>query len=175
MCQSGIILEIKNQNETSYQSLVRMSTLDEELFVHSAYPTSSGDSVFFGPDTYRFWRAIKSMLSDRNKDVFPVHRAVDIGCGAGPGAILLSKAYPNAQIFGVDINDNALRLTDINARLANVKVLSCKSNILNEIEGEFDLIISNPPYLVDPLKRRYRHGGGNLGSDLSLSILDVSC
>ena len=38
------------------------------------------------------------------------------------------------------------------------------------VAGSFDLIISNPPYLVDPLARVYRHGGGELGSALSVEI-----
>src|SRR5215207_8891358 len=39
-------------------SKVRFSTLGPQLFVHSAFPTEQGDAVFFGPDTYRFARAL---------------------------------------------------------------------------------------------------------------------
>ena len=39
-------------------------------------------------------------------------------------------------------------------------------------EGQFDLILSNPPYLADPLARLYRHGGGELGSELSVQIVE---
>jgi methylase of polypeptide subunit release factors len=38
------------------------------------------------------------------------------------------------------------------------------------VEGQFDMIVANPPYLNDPLQRAYRHGGGELGSGLSLRI-----
>lgn len=34
--------------------------------------------------------------------------------------------------------------------------------------------MANPPYLVDPARRAYRHGGGLLGSDLSLDIIDTA-
>jgi methylase of polypeptide subunit release factors len=37
-----------------------------------------------------------------------------------------------------------------------------------------DLLIANPPYLVDPAERAYRHGGGPLGAGLSLKILDAA-
>ena len=37
-----------------YVSDVRFSTLHGRLYAHSAYPTLAADSVFFGPDTYRF-------------------------------------------------------------------------------------------------------------------------
>ncbi len=150
-----------------WQSLVRLSSLDGLLFIHSAYPTTEADSVFFGPDTYRFARAIAA-LPDR-----PVRRAVDIGCGAGPGAILIARAHPAAEIVAVDINDAALRLTRANAALAGVKVEAVNSDLLRGVPGEFDLIVANPPYLVDPAARAYRHGGGELGADLSLAILDA--
>ena len=38
------------------QSRVRVASIDQDLFVHSAYPTTQEDAVFFGPDTYRFTR-----------------------------------------------------------------------------------------------------------------------
>ena len=40
--------------------------------------------------------------------------------------------------------------------------------------GSFDLIVSNPPYLIDGTGRSYRHGGGQLGEGLSLEILRQS-
>lgn len=36
-----------------WRSQVRVSSLGEQLFVHSAFPTLAADAVFFGPDTYR--------------------------------------------------------------------------------------------------------------------------
>lgn len=42
----------------------------------------------------------------------------------------------------------------------------------SRVDGDFDLVVSNPPYLNDPLRRAYRHGGGAFGADLSLAILD---
>lgn len=147
------------------RSLVRFSSLDGLLFAHSAYPTTAADAVFFGPDTYRFARAIQRELHR------PVRRAVDIGCGAGPGAVLIARAWPDADVFGVDINPRALAFTAANATLAGVRVTAALSNLLTGVPGEFDLIVANPPYLVDPLARAYRHGGGDLGAQLSLDIL----
>lgn len=154
----------------SRRSAVRLSSLDGMLFLHSAYPTTAADAVFFGPDTYRFARAVLAHL----KDGPPVRRAVDIGCGAGPGAILVARACPGAEVVAVDINQAALRLTEVNAVLAGVRVSAVDSNLLASVPGSFDLIVSNPPYLVDPGERAYRHGGGPLGAGLSLAILDTA-
>jgi methylase of polypeptide subunit release factors len=160
------------QHGGRWHSLVRLSTLHGRLFIHSAYPTVDADAVFFGPDTYRFAAAVASHLETRAS---PVRRAVDIGCGAGPGAIVLALERPGAEVLAVDINDAALRLTAINAALAGTpNVVPHRSNLLSAVDGQFDLIIANPPYLLDCTQRTYRHGGGGLGEGLSLAITRVA-
>ena len=153
-----------------WRSRVRLSSLDGQLFVHSAFPTEAADAVFFGPDTYRFASAIQAHLNLHRGNI---GRAVDIGCGSGAGAILTALARPQAEVLAVDINPAALRLTQVNAALAAADNLQARhSNLLDAVDGEFDLILANPPYLVDPTERAYRHGGGPLGAGLSLAILE---
>jgi hypothetical protein len=150
-----------------WRSRVRVSSLGDQLFVHSAYPTEDADAVFFGPDTYRYANALEAQLRFETGDI---RRAVDIGSGAGPGAILVALARPDAEVLAVDINERALALTRVNAELAGAdNVSACYSNLLNDVAGDFDFILSNPPYLVDPCERAYRHGGGPLGAGLSLA------
>ncbi len=155
-----------------WRSLVRLSSLDGALFLHSAYPTGAADAVFFGPDTYRFASAIRIELAAR---AAPIHRAADIGCGAGPGGILVAAACPGAAVAMLDINDAALRLARINAVLAGTSnAAAFRSDLLSGVPGDFDWIVSNPPYLLDPARRSYRHGGGSLGEGLSIAILDAA-
>jgi len=45
---------------------------------------------------------------------------------------------------------------------------------LNDLDGGFDLVLSNPPYILDPAKLRYRHGGDMHGAGLSVSIVDAA-
>ena len=154
-----------------WRSAVRLSSLDGMLFVHSAFPTDAPGAVFFGPDTYRFASAITALLGSGRV----VSRAVDIGCGAGPGALVIARARPAAEVLAADINEDALRLTRVNAALAGAGNVSTRySDILSGIDSTFDLIVSNPPYLADPAERAYRHGGGPLGAALSLAILDAA-
>lgn len=152
------------------KSRVRWSSLDDLLFVHSAFPTEAADSVFFGPDTYRFAQLIHAHLQ---QNFAPIRRAVDIGCGAGVGAILIARARREAEVLALDINPEALRMTAINAALAEVANVSVEaSDLLQDVDGYFDLIVANPPYMADPAERAYRHGGGALGAELSLRIVE---
>ncbi len=158
--------------EDGFRPLVRLSSLGGRTFIHSAFPTTEADAVFFGPDTYRYALALEELFAS---GLARVKRAVDIGTGAGPGAILSALRFPDAEVTGVDINPEALRLTRINAALAGARNVEAReSNLLRDVEGDFDLIVSNPPYLIDPSERAYRHGGGPLGAGLSLAILDAA-
>ncbi len=153
-----------------WRSTVRWSSLDDLLLVHAAWPTDSRDAVFFGPDSYRFAQLIHDHLSSTPERV---QHAVDIGCGSGVGALLIARAAQHAQVCAVDINPMALRYTAINAALAGVANVSVeRSDLLNDIAGTFDLIVANPPYMLDAGQRAYRHGGGALGAELSLRIVE---
>lgn len=166
MQEAGVL----QPHRDGWRSLVRLSSLDGMLLLHSAYPTLAADSVFFGPDTYRYAAAIAAWLQTAG----PLRRAVDIGCGAGPGAMLIARAQPAAEVVGVDINGAALLLTRVNAAAAGVGVEARYSDLLTAVDGEFDLIVSNPPYLADPAARAYRDGGGEFGAALSLAIVDAA-
>jgi len=150
------------------KSLVRFSTYRGLIFAHSAFPCARADSVFFGPDTYRFLRAIDSLP----RTIARPGRIADIGTGSGAAGIHLAHMYPQADVVLADINTAALTFAAANADLnqcPNARVVN--SDILKNIPGQFDLIVSNPPYLIDAAHRIYRHGGGALGHDLSLRIL----
>ncbi len=149
------------------RSRVRYSTLGDQLFIHSAYPTSGADAVFFGPDTYRFVRALRPLIRPGTR------RIIDIGAGSGAGGLAAAQVAGGAEVVLGDINDAALRLCAVNAAINRIANVTCpNSDVLAGIDGDADLIIANPPYLVDPARRRYRHGGGELGWDLSARIVD---
>ncbi|WP_336488780.1 methyltransferase [Methylobacterium nigriterrae] len=155
------------------RAAIRLSSLDGELFAHAAYPPSAADAVFFGPDTMRFVAAVLAHLEGRDR---PVRRAVDIGCGAGAAGIALAKRLPGAEIVLADINPAALRAARVNARLAGTEgVEPRRSDMLRDVGGRFDLIVSNPPFMIDASERAYRHGGGPLGAGLSLAVVEAAC
>ena len=153
------------------RSKVRFSTLQGSLYVHSAYPTIEDEAVFFGPDTYRFGALIQRILA---QSPAKIDCLVDIGCGTGAGGIIAAKTLKHAaaQVILTDINATALRYARVNAELAATPNTSFRQGDLFEvIDQPVDLIVANPPYLLDPGARLYRHGGGELGSGLSTRIV----
>ncbi len=164
--------DILEPGGSGWRSRIRISSLDSVLFVHSAFPTTQADAIFFGPDTYRFIAALKYHLSRRSQSI---KRILDIGCGAGPGAIIAARLFPDAEVIGADINEAALDTARFNAVAAQTSNVSfVQSNLFDNLSGDFDLIIANPPYLVDASQRAYRHGGGALGAGLSEAIVQGS-
>ncbi|HWJ37900.1 MAG TPA: class I SAM-dependent methyltransferase [Sphingomicrobium sp.] len=144
------------------RSLVRVASLDDDLYLHSAFPTIGEDAVFFGPDTYRFVRFVRAHI-DRYRDT--VAKVIDMGSGSGVGGINVARSLPNrAKIKLVDINPAAGQLAAINARFAEVEVEPVLSD---KIDGPCDLVIANPPYIMDPSHRLYRDGGSLLGGAIA--------
>jgi len=158
---------------TLLRSTVRIASLGDDLFLHSAYPTVEENAVFFGPDTSRFARFLGHALAHRIVQPRPL-RVLDVGCGSGAGGIAVARALAAlgipAKVVMYDINPLALQYTAVNAEVAGVTVTLAQGDALAAVDGMFDLIVSNPPYLDDAAQRAYRHGGTRLGRALSARI-----
>ena len=158
------------------QSRLRVASVGDDLFVHSAYPTTQDDAVFFGPDTYRFARFVQQGVASFLPTGGQPVRLLDVGCGSGAGGIVAARALAKVAELGPleismnDINPLALQYTAVNSAFADVAVKPALGNALRAVKGEFDMIISNPPYLDDAAQRAYRHGGAGLGRALSVRI-----
>ena len=76
-------------------------------------------------------------------------KILDIGTGSGCIAISLAKNIPNSEVFAVDISEKALATANENAVLNKVSVTFLQKNILKttDLEQQFDIIVSNPPYV----------------------------
>ncbi len=84
---------------------------------------------------------------------------LDIGTGSGCIAISLAKMLPDAEVYALDISEEALNIAKENARINNVNVTFIQDDILNlknNIETKFDIIVSNPPYVRELEKAEMR-------------------
>lgn len=146
------------------RSRIRVSTLDGLRFAHSAYPTDEAEAVFFGPDSYRFARFLKDRLSRYGH----VSHLVDMGAGSGVGGIVASTILQDAKITLLDMNPAACRFAAANAAAAGVAVDRVLGRGLADVAGAIDLVVANPPFMIDGKSRTYRDGGDMHGARLSL-------
>lgn len=76
-------------------------------------------------------------------------KILDIGTGSGCIAIALAKNCSNDEVFAIDISEKALATAQKNAQKNGVNVIFFQKNILetDDLLQQFDLIVSNPPYV----------------------------
>ncbi|MBS1709151.1 MAG: peptide chain release factor N(5)-glutamine methyltransferase [Armatimonadetes bacterium] len=73
---------------------------------------------------------------------------LDIGTGSGVLAVSLKLERPGLRVTGCDISPGALTVAWVNASLLGADILLVRSDLLDDVTGQFDLIVSNPPYVA---------------------------
>ncbi|MUH35311.1 peptide chain release factor N(5)-glutamine methyltransferase [Zobellia amurskyensis] len=101
-------------------------------------------------------------------------RILDIGTGSGCIAILLAKLLPQAKVSALDISEKALQTAKKNAELNSVKVDFIQTDILNfnGFASDFDIIVSNPPYVRELEKREMHKNVLEHEPDMALFVSD---
>ena len=74
-------------------------------------------------------------------------RVADVGTGSGAIAISIALEMPSAEVFATDISSEALEVAHMNARRLGAEVKFAQGNLLAQLQGKFDIIVSNPPYI----------------------------
>jgi len=81
----------------------------------------------------------------------PEARLLDLGTGTGAIIISIIVEAPHTQGFAVDISSSALTIAAKNARMHKVedRLIFAQGSWFNSVKGQFDIILSNPPYITD--------------------------
>lgn len=125
--------------------------------------------------------AILQNQTQSNKKNQPI-KICEIGCGSGIIAICLKLLLPSAQITALDISEKALILAQKNASKFGAKITFLKSDLLSNVSENFDIIVSNPPYIardypLDLSVLKEPHialFGGEIGDEILKKIVNLS-
>ena len=112
--------------------------------------------------------------SQNPKAKIPMQKILDIGTGSGCIAISLAKNIPNARVFAIDVCDKALATAKKNAEINSVNVTFLEKNILetDDLEEQFDIIVSNPPYVRELEKQEIKKNVLDHEPHLALFVQD---
>ena len=101
---------------------------------------------------------------------------LDIGTGSGCIAVSIKKHVPKSSVYAIDVSEKALVIAKENAKRNNTDITFLKYDILNNEElqsfPEFDIIVSNPPYVLESEKKGMRENVTNNEPHLALFVPD---
>lgn len=161
---SFVYRNLKNLSFTDFIFAIQQEiTPDEKEFVESIYKQLAahvpaqyliGHAEFYGmelkvdervliprPETEEL---VELILTENAK---PNQSVLDIGTGSGAIALALAKNRPDWLVTASDISPDALNLASENASLQDLKISFKKSDCFAEIAENYDIIVSNPPYI----------------------------
>ena len=153
-----IDLALNPNLEMSANQLLLWNDIVNELKTQKPIQYILGETEFFGlkfivnentliprPETEELVDLILKCEQTKNQNL----KILDIGTGSGCISIALAKNLSNAQVFALDVSEKALEIAQINAKSNNVDVTFLHQNILEttNLQQQFDIIVSNPPYV----------------------------
>jgi release factor glutamine methyltransferase len=130
------------------------------------------------PETEQLVELVQSAIRD------PRSAILDVGTGSGVIALSLAAKFPEAKIMAIDVSDDALALAQENAVRLDLssRVRFLKSRLLENVDGAFDLIVANLPYISTQdrhnLSREVLHDpeialfAGERGDELVRELID---
>ena len=111
----------------------------------------------------------------KSKDKIDKLAVLDIGTGTGCIPISLKKNIPQAEVFAIDVSEEALKIAHKNAETNRVVVNFILQNILEteDLNQNFDVIVSNPPYVRNLEKQEIKKNVLEFEPHLALFVEDT--
>ena len=115
---------------------------------------------------------IRWILETTSKDID--NTILDIGTGSGCIPIVLSKYLPKSSIETMDVSANALEVAKRNALRHEVQVKFIHRDVLSmdTLQNDYDMIVSNPPYVRESEKKQMHNNVLKYEPDLALYVAD---
>lgn len=148
---------LQKEEEISEEKLIELKFILEELTKNKPIQYITKNAYFYGLNFYVNEKVLIPR-QETNELVDWVLMSVthskpikilDIGTGSGCIAITLKKNLPLSEVFAIDISNEAIQVAQKNANDNQVEINFLQKNILeiNDLKSNFDIIISNPPYV----------------------------
>lgn len=111
----------------------------------------------------------------KSKDKIDKLAVLDIGTGTGCIPISLKKNIPQAEVFAIDVSEEALKIAHKNAETNQVQINFILQNILEteDLNQNFDVIVSNPPYVRNLEKQEIKKNVLEFEPHLALFVEDT--
>ncbi|MAX03905.1 MAG: protein-(glutamine-N5) methyltransferase, release factor-specific [Dehalococcoidia bacterium] len=136
------------------------------------------------PETELVVEKTAKYLNDQSIEKQEVMKIVDVGTGSGCIAISLAKLFPSIKLIATDISTESLELAKSNAQNHSVidRVDFSENDLLGNLEGPFDIVVSNPPYIdsnsIQAVQREIRNhepiialDGGPSGTEILFRLI----
>ncbi len=151
----------------SADDVLYFETAEERLKTQEPIQYIVGDTDFYGlsfvvnehvliprPET----EELVDWIVKDHKNSKPPIRILDIGTGSGCIAISLAKNIPEAEVYAMDISEKAIKLAKQNANNNQVNITFIYADVLNlnNLPQDFDIIVSNPPYVRELEKKEMK-------------------
>ena len=147
---------LKLQAEVNQEDRDQLKAIHEQLLAHKPAQYIIGSSDFHGltlkvdervliprPETEELVELILSENPEKSLSV------LDIGTGSGAIALALASSRPDWQITASDLSEDTLALAAENAQSCGLDLAFVQSDCMEAISGNFDIIVSNPPYISE--------------------------
>ncbi len=98
------------------------------------------------PETEILVDIVSKVIKNKN-----ITRIAEIGVGTGAISVVLSRKFEALKVFATDICDKPLKVAqeNINKYHLSDRIKLLRSNLLDELEEEIELVVSNPPYIAE--------------------------
>jgi SAM-dependent methyltransferase len=163
LLEAGVIEAI---DRGQVRSCLRFASCGNLLVVADHPDRRIADYVYIGGDSLDFAERLRRALNGRR-----FQRALDLCCGTGIQALTIAQFAD--QVEGSDINLRAIDYANLNAALHGLseRVRFSVGNLSEKLEGPYDLIVANPPFVYLPQEDKIINRDG-YGGELGLEIVE---
>jgi release factor glutamine methyltransferase len=130
----------RRANYEPYEYIVQHASFyDIELYVESGV-------LIPRPETEILIDLVSDIIAQEK-----IENIAEIGIGSGAISVVLARKFPNLEIQATDILETPIKVAGINAKKYEVdeQIELIQTSLLDNVTGQIDLVVSNPPYIAD--------------------------